>query len=103
VSRRDIVRALLPVAPPCFASRIEWAEYVTSAAEAQSEQGQPAPLIFEKGQPVRFNMNFDWCHDCDGIYAVVMKSQGRCKPDALKQATPKPLLQRLKELARAAS
>lgn len=96
MSRREMVEALAPVAPPCFASRIDWREYLTAAAEAQSEKGQPAPLIFEAGKPVRFNTDFDFCHDCDPMHAVVKERRGKCKPDWLK-TPPKPLLQLVKE------
>lgn len=91
-----MIEALAPVAPPCFVSRSAWKEYLVAAAEAQSEKGQPAPLIFEAGKPVRFNMDFDWCHDCEPMYAVVMENHGRCRPDWLT-AQPRPLLQLVKE------
>lgn len=96
MSRRDAVAALLPLAPPCFASRLDWLEYSVSVAEAQSEKGQPAALIFDAGKPVRFNHNLDFCHDCDPQHALERHLQGRCKPDALRTQA-KPLLQLVRE------
>lgn len=101
MSRRDVIEHLAPVAPPCFADRLIWVEYLVAAAEAQSEKGQPSPLIFEAGKPVRFNPAIDFCSDCDGIYATVMTSQGRCKPEWLTQQPAKTLPQLIKEFLRA--
>lgn len=90
MSRRRMVIALAPVAPPCFQSRSQWLEYLSAAAEAQSEKGQPAPLIFEAGKPVRFNTELQYCDDCEDMYAIKMHAQGRCKPGYLRDQ-PGPL------------
>lgn len=84
MSRRNLVEQLAPVAPPCFADRLIWLEYLVAMAEAQSEKGQPAALIFEAGKPVRVNWALDYCSDCDSLYAKVMQSQSRCCPNWLR-------------------
>jgi|GEM_PF-2031261 len=84
-ARLDMVKQLAPPAPPCFASRMEWIEYLTSSAAAQSERGQPMPLIFEAGKPVRFNYAFDYCTDCSFSASSIaaLQAQGKCKPSHL--------------------
>lgn len=83
MSRRELIEMLAPLSPPCFADRLSWVEYLVAMAEAQSEKGQPAALIFEPGKPVRFNARLDFCGDCDPLYARVMNTQGRCCPNWL--------------------
>lgn len=88
-SRREHVRWLAPVAPPCFADRLLWVEFLASAAEGQNSQGEQKVLIFEVGKPVRFNHDFDWCTDCTSDYRREMQRQGRCNPDHLRERAPK--------------
>lgn len=87
MSRRDDVRWLAPVAPPCFGARLLWVEFLTAAAEAQTSAGQPQVLILKAGQPVRFNFAFDWCVDCTAEYRAEMLRQKRCNPNHLREMT----------------
>jgi hypothetical protein len=87
-----MVESLAPPAPDCFDSRLQWLEWLSSAAEAQKKAGiaeadQPeaGPLIFEAGRPVRFNFGLSYCMDCSTPYARAMQSRGRCNPSHLKQ------------------
>lgn len=84
-SRREHVRWLAPVSPPCFADRLLWVEFLAAAAEAQASYGEQVVLIFETGKPVRFNYEFDWCVDCTSDYRVEMRRQGRCNPSHLRE------------------
>jgi hypothetical protein len=91
-SRREHVRWLAPTAPPCFADRLLWVEFLAAAAEAQNSQGEPVVLIFKAGEPVRFNHAFDWCTDCTNEYRTEMRRQGRCNPNHLREREPKETL-----------
>lgn len=84
MNRERLVRELAPVAPNCFSSRGQWLEYVGHAAIYQRDEHAPGPLLFVRGEPVRFNPDFDICSDCDDRYAKDMQRQGRCRPDYLR-------------------
>lgn len=75
---------IAPVAPPCFPDRLSWQEYVSSAAEEQ-RHGHPPVLLIERGEPVRFNFQFNYCRDCTAEHALSMTAQGRCQPEHLKR------------------
>ena len=92
--RASIAVRLAPVAPPCFGTRLQWLEYVSSCAIAYRGDHLPGPLVFEPGQPARFNPHMDICNDCTDSQAYVMRGEGRCKPRHLielfaAQAAPK--------------
>lgn len=80
VPRAGTVVDLAPVAPPCFSSRDQWTEYVAAAAVDQRLGHTPGPLVLAKGEPVRFNPNFDLCADCTDRHEGAMRAQGRCQP-----------------------
>jgi hypothetical protein len=93
---------LAPVAPPCFSSRDQWLEYVSSAATAGRDGHLPGPLLIEAGQPVRFNPNFSFCADCDDRHAAQMGRKGQCQPKYLIQlyaAKPAASTEAVKEIA----
>lgn len=83
-TRTTWIVALAPVAPPCFDSRGQWVEYLSSAAEAWHDEGSVGPLIFTRGQPVTFNYGFTYCADCQAKHSFEMTKRGLCKPDHLK-------------------
>ena len=78
--RAKAAAALAPVAPPCFSSRDQWVEYVSSCAVEQRVGHAPGPLLFERGEPVSFNPRFSLCMDCDKRHAKDMKRTGKCQP-----------------------
>lgn len=80
MSRADDAKALAPIAPPCFETRMQWQEYVAAAAEHQRPGHAPGPLLFEAGKPVRFNAAFSFCTDCTEPHEAQMKRAGRCSP-----------------------
>lgn len=85
MNRADVIEELAPAAPPCFDSRMQWVEYLKSAAAAQKQdRGEPGPLVFEAGQPVRFNHEFAFCVDCNAPHSLQMSRAGRCHPDFLR-------------------
>jgi hypothetical protein len=89
MKRIQIARDLAPPAPPCFASRDSWLEFVMSAAEAQRSRGGVVdPLLFHPGGRVEFNRRMDFCADCMPSFALRMQCQGRCQPDHLLQFEP---------------
>ena len=81
-TRRSHVWHLAPPSPPCWTDRLSWLEFLASAAEGQATS-EPAVLLFEAGQPVRFNLRFDYCQDCLGQHQAAMAAAGRCRPDWL--------------------
>ncbi len=83
MNRTKEVTRLAPVAPPCFASRDQWVEYVVVAAADQRPGRAPGPLLIVAGEPVRFNPKFSFCEECDDRHEGAMKAQGRCKPKYL--------------------
>ena len=91
-SRRVMVIALAPVAPPCFPTRTAWLEYLAAAAEAQTTKA-PGPLDLRKGEPV-FNFRHDFCAPCGAKYALAMQRQGLCKPQHLREMAPAPAAQK---------
>ena len=78
--RAETAAALAPTAPPCFSSRDQWIEYVSTCAVDQRDGHAPGPLLLEPGKPARFNPKFSICQDCDNRYAKQMAIYGRCKP-----------------------
>lgn len=88
MSRRDLILKTAPPAPPCFGARDIWIEWCTSAAEAQSERGQPKLLILEAGKPARFNYVINFCADCAPFHQREKMALGLCKPGWLAQFDP---------------
>lgn len=89
-NRRRLVWHIAPPSPPCFTDRLNWLEFVASAAEAQAP-GQPQVLLFEAGKPVRFNLRFNFCADCTAEHRTAMAAATptRCRPGWLADLMPK--------------
>lgn len=84
MSHRDWLADNAPPAPPCFSTRMQWVEYLRSAAAAQKQdRGEPGPLVFEAGKLVRFNYAFPFCADCSAQHSLAMSRVGKCRPDYL--------------------
>jgi hypothetical protein len=88
MSRRAQVWRLAPVAPPCFADRLIWLEFLVSAAE-EPAVGQRQVLLVEKGQPVRFNHRFPFCDACTAEHKAAMQAANKCRPAFLTDMLPK--------------
>jgi hypothetical protein len=88
MSRRAEVWALAPVAPPCFDARLQWLEFLVSAAEEQ-RPGRQQVLILRAGEPARLNWNFNFCRDCELAHRAAMTDAGRCRPNWLMDMQPK--------------
>lgn len=78
MNRRATVIRLAPVHPPCFDSRVQWHEFLASAAEEQRD-GKAGPLDLRKTEPA-FNRRWDFCKDCTAKHAIAMQQQSRCRP-----------------------
>ncbi len=83
MNRARTVREFAPVAPPCFETRSQWLTFLDSAAE-QQRPGHSGPLVFEAGEPVRFNKHFSFCIDCTPAFKAQMREAGQCHPKWLK-------------------
>lgn len=80
MSRAAHIKALAPIAPPCFSTRSQWVVYLEDAAAEQRPGHAPGPLIFEAGQPVRFNSAFSFCRECTDRHEGAMRAAGKCQP-----------------------
>ena len=80
-ARRKLVIELAPVAPPCFADRLAWLEYLCDAQIAANGHTR-GPLDLRK-TPTTFNHRLDFCGDCTARFARQMQQQGRCNPNHL--------------------
>ncbi len=80
-SRRAMVWMLAPAAPPCFADRLTWLEFLASAAEEQ-RPGRPLVLLMpaDESRPPAFNHDYPFCAACTAPYQQSMQQQGRCRP-----------------------
>lgn len=90
--RTALVADLAPVAPPCFRTRSIWIEYLKSAVE-EARSGHPMPLVFKRGELVRFNYGYNFCADCSKEHGVAMARQELCRPSHLRlleRALPRP-------------
>lgn len=83
MSRRDIVIQLAPAAPPCFATRTAWVEFLVSAVE-ETKGGRLGPVDMRQPTP-RFNAHYDYCDGCLAKHALAMYAQGKCQPDHLRR------------------
>jgi hypothetical protein len=84
--RQELARMLAPVAPPCFATRSIWLEFLASAAAAQRHPGGEAdPLRLRADGRVEFNHRLNFCADCPASFAFGMERLGRCQPKHLLQ------------------
>lgn len=84
--RQELVRMLAPTAPPCFATRSIWLEFLASAAAAQRHPGGEAdPLRLRADGRVEFNHRLNFCADCPASFASRMERLGRCQPQHLLQ------------------
>ena len=79
----DAVADLMPPNPPCFRNRMDWQEYLRSAAAVQNHKGEPVVIVWLHQEP-SFNLDFNYCVDCYQIKAVEMMSKNRCNPNFLK-------------------
>lgn len=83
-ARRDSVMLLAPSAPPCFESRMQWLEYLTSAAESQKNgEANSAQVLVMVNGVERFNHGYAYCRDCSARHHLAMAKVGKCKPDHL--------------------
>lgn len=87
MNRRNAIFPLIPVAPACVSTRMQWVEFVVSAAEAQTHGKHGGPLDLRRGTPA-FNFSWDFCRDCPAKYALAMQSLKRCNPTHLKDMRP---------------
>lgn len=86
---QHLVRDLAPPAPPCFASRDIWVEFLVSAAAVQvTPGGTEDPLLIHADGRVEFNHRLNFCADCPAVFARQMDRQGRCRPQHLLQVRP---------------
>lgn len=79
----DAVDDLAPAPPPCFTNRIEWLEYLRSAAACQNHKGEPKVIFMVNGE-ASFNKGFTFCVDCTQVKSYAMSEKGLCNPDHLK-------------------
>lgn len=82
----DAVDDLAPLAPPCFTNRLEWVQYLKSAAASQNDRGEPRIVILNlnlKREPV-INFDYPFCQDCTQVHSLAMTKVGRCQPQFLK-------------------
>lgn len=83
---QHLVRDLAPHAPPCFASRDIWVEFLASAAAVQvTPGGTEDPLLIHADGRVEFNHRLNFCADCPAVFALRMDRLGRCRPQHLLQ------------------
>ena len=52
INLNDAVADLHPAPPPCFLNRLEWVEYLKSAAAVQNHKGEPRVILVVDGEPV---------------------------------------------------
>ncbi len=93
------LRALAPLAPPCFETRGSWLAYLEGAVVDQRLDHGPGPLVFKPGEPVRFNRDFSYCADCRAIHAHQMWLAGRCDRGYLLRVIPQEQSERLERAA----
>jgi hypothetical protein len=79
----DTIDDLAPRPPPCFQNRLEWLEYLKSAAASQGDGESQKIILLTRGIP-RINFDYDFCCDCTPEYRDAMASAGRCNPFFLK-------------------
>ena len=84
-TRRALVWQIAPVAPPCWPTRLQWLEFLASAAEDRVEQ----VLVLEPGKPARMRASFDFCAECIERHRVAMTQAGKCRPSWLIDTLPK--------------
>jgi hypothetical protein len=75
----------IPVAPPCFASRHAWRQYLLGAAAAQVPgKNARGPILLVPGQPARFDHRVNFCHDCEPAHRLAMQRKQSCHPRWLR-------------------
>lgn len=79
----DAVDDLAPPPPPCFHNRMEWVSYLKSAAATQNQTNEPKVIVIHDGQP-RMNFAYPFCADCGQQRSLKMHTEGKCKPNHLK-------------------
>ena len=85
INLKDAVDDLAPPPPSCFFNKVQWVEYLKSAAAVQNHKGEPRVIIMENGTPA-FNRELNFCVDCYQQKSVEMMAKGRCNPDDLKKS-----------------
>lgn len=79
------IKAAAPPAPPCFADRMSWLEYLAGAA---SSAKHPVPknrvVLIQVDGRQRFNPDFCFCTDCSAQHSFRMHRQGKCVPNHVK-------------------
>lgn len=86
MSRRAFIVNTAPPAPPCFPSRLEWIEWLVSAAQADDRTATQSVIVLLRGQSVRLRLeSIDYCEDCTAAYKAQQQRLGRCDPQWLKR------------------
>lgn len=73
-----LIRIVAPPTPDCFADRLAWAEYLSSAMESKSAATKP----FNKAI---YQPSFDFCKDCTPAHRRQMVAERRCKPPVIRR------------------
>ena len=76
---------IAPPAPPCFADRAMWLEWLKSAFDGYDAVAGN-PLLVTKGV-VSFNTALNFCGDCHIPFAIKMRAAARCRPSTLKDGS----------------
>lgn len=93
MSRREQVIALAPPAPPCFGSRLQWHEFLASAAEHQRDgRVGKGPLMTDATGQLAYNPRFNFCRDCDSVFRRAKQAEGKCVPHWLTLVKSVPTL-----------
>lgn len=86
---RKIISILAPRAPPCFATRDIWLEFLASSMDAGLKEApdgkfKPGPVArpFVNSQ---FNPGWSYCTECLPSYQRRMRAESRCHPPPIAQ------------------
>ena len=69
----QLIRIVAPPTPGCFADRLAWAEYLSSAMDIKSAATKPFKAAI-------YQPSFDWCKDCTTEHRRQMVAEKRCNP-----------------------
>ena len=83
INLKDAVDDLAPPPPSCFFNKVQWVEYLKSAAAAQNQRNEPVVINIAKDGAATFNWDFPFCADCSEIKSMEMTRAGRCNPEYL--------------------
>ena len=83
INLKDAVDDLAPPPPSCFFNKVQWVEYLKSAAAAQNQRNEPVVIRIAQDGAATFNFDFPLCADCSQVKSLEMTRQGRCNPEYL--------------------